>query len=44
MKMNEEEWDAFASDYYMNQKESDKTIVRDVIEYLKKKLHYQLRK
>lgn len=36
MKMNEEEWDAFASDYYMNQKESDKTIVRDVIEYLKK--------
>lgn len=42
--MNEEEWDAFANDYYMNQKESDKTIVRDVIEYLKKKLHYQLRK
>lgn len=34
--MNEEEWDAFASDYYVNQRESDKTIVQDVIEYLKK--------
>ena len=33
--MNEQEWDEFASDYYLNQIESQTKIVEDVIAYLK---------
>ncbi|MGX7172780.1 class I SAM-dependent methyltransferase [Enterococcus ratti] len=34
--MNEEDWNAFAAEYYLNQREGKTTIVKDVIDYLKR--------